>query len=185
MKSVLTIGYGDRSVHELVDLLKRESVQFLIDVRSSPYSRFKPDFNREALKRAIESHRLHYLFMGDCLGGRPSESEGYDADGRVDYQSVAESQGFRSGIERLLVAHNKGLSIALMCSELRPEQCHRSKLIGKHLEQVGISVLHVDENGSRICQSELIARITGGQEDLFGNSAQTSRSRGKYKPTSA
>src|SRR5260370_36390208 len=37
---VYTIGYGGRSIEQFIELLNRYEIEFLIDVRSQPYSRF-------------------------------------------------------------------------------------------------------------------------------------------------
>ena len=69
---ILTVGYANRSIDELIELMKRESVQFLIDVRSSPSSKFKPEFSRETLDGMLRRAQIRYVFMGDMLGGRSS-----------------------------------------------------------------------------------------------------------------
>ena len=81
---------------------------------------------------------------------------------------------------RLLTAHSKGLCSFLMCSELRPEECHRCKLIGAALAERGVEIIHIDEKGRAISQDEAIDRITGGQEGLFGQDPSINRSRGSY-----
>ena len=65
-----------------------------------------------------------------------------------------------------------------MCSELDPERCHRSKLIGEALESRGISMSHIDRDGSLASQREVIDRLTGGQKLLFGDGF---RSRKRYR----
>src|SRR5258708_34788052 len=84
---------------------------------------------------------------------------------------------YARGIASLKSAHDQGIRLALMCSELRPEECHRSKLIGVTLAEMGIPVVHLDEEGAPRSQDEVVARLTGGQLDLFGAPAFTSRKR--------
>jgi uncharacterized protein (DUF488 family) len=74
---------------------------------------------------------------------------------------------FQRGLERLREAQRQGLRVALMCSEGKPEQCHRSKLIGKSLEKEGVAVAHVDENGEELAQDAVMLRLHGGQQSLF------------------
>ena len=56
-----------------------------------------------------------------------------------------------------------------MCSEGKPENCHRSKLIGIHLIKSGMDVLQIDEKDEIISQDQVILRLTGGQLSLFGD----------------
>lgn len=164
--AIYTIGYGQRRVEELIDLLKRYGVRFVIDVRSWPYSRFRPEFSREPLERALRRAQLRYVFMGHLLGGRPRDPACY-RDGKVDYAAVSRTGAYQQGIGRLRRAWEQQLCVCLLCSEERPEDCHRSKLIGQTLEQQDIPVRHIDVDGSVTDHAEVMRRLTGGQQTLF------------------
>jgi len=171
-----SIGYGTRTLEQLVAVLQAHHIEFLLDVRTSPYSKFKPEFSREALAAALKRHGLRYVFMGDSLGGQPRDADCY-VDGKVDYDKVRQQDFFRTGLERLRKAHEQGLRVVLMCSEGKPEQCHRSKMIGEALAAAGIPIAHIDEAGQLLTQTQVMDRLTGGQFDLFGGPTLTSRKR--------
>ncbi len=171
-----TIGYGARTLEQLVAVLKAQQIEYLLDVRSSPYSKFKPEFSKEALETALRARGIRYVFMGDTLGGQPRDPNCY-TDGRVDYEKVQRQPFFQSGLERLRKAHEQRLRAALMCSEGRPELCHRSKLIGEALAAAGIPIRHIDEDGQLLTQKQVMDRLTGGQLEFFGGPALTSRKR--------
>src|SRR5215471_13500970 len=82
-----TIGYGARTVEQLIAALQANRIEYLIDVRSSPYSKFKPEFSREPLEAALKARGIRYVFMGDTLGGQPRDADCY-TDGKVDYDKV-------------------------------------------------------------------------------------------------
>ncbi|UCG24445.1 MAG: DUF488 domain-containing protein [Chloroflexota bacterium] len=166
--SFYTVGYGARSIEEFLSLLEEWDIAFLLDVRSKPYSRYKPDFSKDALERHLKGRGVRYVFMGDTLGGQPADPECYTPDGKVDYEVCRQKPFFQEGIGRLQRAWEQGLRVALMCSEGKPEQCHRSKLIGPALEDAGIDVLHIDEEGRPLTQEEVMLRVIGGQPSLFG-----------------
>ncbi len=179
---IYTIGYGARDIEAFVAALQRYGITYLIDVRSKPYSRFKPDFSKERLEELLRAAGIRYVFMGDTLGGRPGDPSCYDADGKVDYARVAERPFFQGGLDRLAKAHSQGLPVSLMCSEGKPESCHRTKLIGKALARRNISVAHIDENDQLISQDEVLLRLTGGQLSMFGDDMLPGRSRKRYDP---
>lgn len=52
---VLTIGHSNHALDALIKLLRCYRVTALADVRSAPYSRFNPQFNRESLARSLKS----------------------------------------------------------------------------------------------------------------------------------
>lgn len=182
-----TIGYGGRTLDSLIAALKTHRIEYLIDVRTSPYSKFKPEFSREPLEAALKARGLRYVFMGDTLGGQPRDPDCY-ADGKVDYEKVRQQEFFKAGVERLRKAHEQRVRAALVCSEGRPEQCHRSKMIGEALAAAGIPLRHIDEDGQLLTQTQVMDRLTGGQFDFFGGPALTSRKRygpGRDKPAPA
>jgi uncharacterized protein (DUF488 family) len=177
-----TLGYGKRSIGEVIDLLKLHEVEYLVDVRSAPWSRYHPDFSHDALRDHLKAQEIGYLFLGKELGGRPDDASCYDASGRVDYEACTRRPAFQHGIDRLSEAWRQGRRVALLCSESRPEECHRSKLLGPALVERGIEVTHLDEDGSPVSQEEVMARLSNGQLGLFEDvpAAKAVRSRKRY-----
>jgi uncharacterized protein (DUF488 family) len=173
---IYTIGYGARSIEQFIKTLKAHDIVYLIDVRSAPYSRYKPEFSKNQLERALRGEGIRYVYMGDLLGGQPDDPDCY-IDGKVSYERVREKAFYRQGIGRVQKAFEQGLPVVLMCSEGKPETCHRSKLIGETLTELGVPLRHIDENDALKTQEEVINRLTGGQLSLFGQHAFTSRKR--------
>lgn len=182
-----TIGHGNRSIEVFLALLERYTIDFLIDVRSQPYSRYNPQFSKASLEASIVRQGLHYVFMGDSLGGRPTDQSCYVA-GKVDYALMYEKDWYQQGIARLHTAWEKQLHVALMCSELKPQECHRSKLIGNTLLEQHVAVSHIDEEGELKGQAELNLLLTHGQLPLFEDvplldlDARVGRSHKSYHP---
>ncbi|MGC8780776.1 MAG: DUF488 family protein [Anaerolineae bacterium] len=183
MSAIYTIGYGNRDMAAFIAALKAYEIGYLIDVRSAPYSRFRPEFSRQALETTLKEHGIRYLYMGDQLGGQPRDKDCYDADGKVLYERIAEKDFYRAGISRLERAFRQGARVALMCSEGKPEACHRSKLIGVTLDRLGIPVLHIDEADQVQTQAQVIFELTDGQLSLFGEPEFTSRKRHRQEQT--
>lgn len=179
---IYTIGYGARDIEALVSVLRRYGIDYLLDVRSRPYSRYKPDFSKDALEEHLRQAGIRYVYMGESLGGLPDDPNCYDSEGKVNYAAVAEQDFFQAGIERLAKAHSQGLAVTVMCSEGKPEMCHRSKLIGKSVVARGIPVAHIDEHDELISQDDVLARLTGGQLSLFGGDMLPGTSRKRYGP---
>lgn len=176
-RSLLTIGYGNRDLDEVLALLRAYGVRYLIDVRSAPYSRFNPAFSQAHLASAIEKAGIRYVFMGDTLGGRPNDASCYDDFGHVDYLACREHPSFRSGFARLKSAFEQEAGAAIFCSELRPEQCHRTKLIAEAMMELGVPVEHVDANGSLASHRVVMQRLQVTQMSLLGGPSEATRSR--------
>ncbi|RMD61410.1 DUF488 domain-containing protein, partial [Candidatus Parcubacteria bacterium] len=166
-RPLYTIGYGAREIDAFIQVLQTHGIVYLIDVRSKPYSRYKPEFSKDALQRHLRENGIHYVFMGDTLGGQPPDPDCY-VDGKVDYDKCRQKPFFQEGLNRLRRAWEKDLPVVIMCSEGKPENCHRSKLIARALVGEGVDVLHIDEQDNLVTQEEVMLRVTGGQPSLFG-----------------
>lgn len=176
---IYTIGHGNRTINDFFNLLKKYEIDFLVDVRSNPFSKFNIGFNRSNLEHVCKEYSIVYVFMGDGLGGRPLNRSCYDSDGHVLYEKVMKTDNFIFSIGRLITAYKKNLKLACMCSELKPCDCHRSELIGRYLVNTQkIDVQHIDEEGKLISNKQAIDERNGFMDDLFGNKPLASR--GKY-----
>ena len=143
---VLTIGHSNHTMDRFVELLRAHGVQMLVDVRSSPYSRYSAHFCRDALDALLRRAGIRYVFMGSQLGGRPEDSSLYDEAGHVDYAQVAATPHFVGAIDRLL-GESSAEHTVLMCSEEDPLRCHRFLLIARVLAERSVIVLHIRGDG--------------------------------------
>jgi uncharacterized protein (DUF488 family) len=173
MLELFTIGHSVHSIERFVDLLKTHGVTALCDVRSSPYSRFTPQFNRESLKDELARHRIIYLYLGAELGPRSSDLTCYE-NGKVQYNLLAAKEIFQQGLGRL----RKGVAtyrIALMCAEKDPLTCHRMLLICRNLRGDDIVIRHILEDGSledhRDTEMRLMKQLKIDPADLFSTEA--------------
>jgi uncharacterized protein (DUF488 family) len=138
---VLTIGHSTHEVGAFCSLLTKHQVTAVADVRSTPYSRFQPQFNRETIARTLKRYGIDYVFLGMELGARSDDPAMYDG-GRVQYRRLASNPIFQEGLSRI----RKGAEdrkIVLMCAEREPLECHRTLLIARELVAVGIDVSHI------------------------------------------
>ena len=142
-KQCFTIGYGNYPIDQFITVLQKISIDVIIDVRSSPYSRFNPHFNRENLEKTLIMNNVDYRYMGDKIGGRYSNPDLLFPDSTVNYRKVQDTEKFQEGINEVLSIISSGKKIALMCAEKEPERCHRFALIAPVLQSKGISVIHI------------------------------------------
>lgn len=160
--TVYTVGHSTHTTERFLDLLKRNGVTAVADVRSSPFSRHNPQFNKEALTAELKKHGIAYVFVGKELGARSDDPACYDA-GRVRYGRLARTSSFKAGIERVLSGAQK-YRVALMCAEKEPLDCHRTLLVARALEQQGVSIAHILSDGSVEAQQQTMSRLL----DLVG-----------------
>lgn len=143
---IYTIGHSNGTFERLVDLARLHRITAVADVRSQPYSRFNPQFNREALAGQLRTSGLEYVFLGQELGARSEDPACYH-DGRALYSLIAKTSLFEQGIQRLLSGMER-FQVALMCAEKEPLACHRSILISRSLQERGVRVQHILEDGT-------------------------------------
>jgi len=141
-----TIGHSNHTIENFIALLKRYGVTCIADVRSAPYSRYCPQFNKGALAASLQAAGITYMFMGKELGARPDDPCCYEG-GFVNFQEIAKREEFKRGIERLLADISKH-RVALMCAEKDPLQCHRTIFIARGIKRPNLHIKHILANGS-------------------------------------
>jgi len=142
---VYTVGHSTHSVQKLISLLLRHKVTAVADVRSQPYSRMNPQFNKDNLRADLIAAGIAYVFLGRELGARTEDSSCY-LDGKVRYDLLARTDLFRQGLQRII----KGMGthqIVLLCAEKDPLVCHRTILVARNLVAQGVNVHHILETG--------------------------------------
>ena len=143
---LFSIGHSTHTLETLVSFLKRHGVTEVADVRSTPYSRFNPQFNRDSLADSLASHGIRYVFLGRELGGRPDDPACYE-NGRVRYDRVAATPVFQRGLDRV-IQDAAACNVAMMCAEKEPLECHRALLVAQALGDRGVAVQHIRADGT-------------------------------------
>jgi len=164
MLTIYSIGHSNLPESKFVELLRSHSVQLVIDVRSSPYSRHAPHFNRETLEITLRREGINYRYAGDELGGRPKDPSCYkngevpsgkaDYLNLVDYRAIMKKEWFRKALSEL-VRHAENARVCIMCSEEDPSRCHRHHLIGKALVNRDIQLVHIRKDGKLVKDQHL------------------------------
>ncbi len=173
--SCYTIGHSNHTLEQFIQLIETHNINQIVDVRSSPYSKYVPHFNNDELEIKLKEHDISYLFMGDKLGGRYDNPDLLFSDGTVDYTKVSQTIEFIDGIQSLIVEIKNGKILAIMCSEKDPFDCHRFVLISYRLEKRGFTVKHILGNGdiilNEVLEEKLIHQynIDYQQTTLFGS----------------
>ena len=167
---IFTIGHSTHAIEYFIGLLEQNDIDVVADVRSTPYSRFTPQFNRENLRIRLRESGISYVFMGKELGARSDDPSCY-REGRVQYAALAHTKLFQTGMGRLGEGVAKDHRIALMCAEKDPLDCHRTILVARMLNSMGYGVNHILENGQVETHAEATDRLIKlhklGNGDLF------------------
>ncbi|ODU50159.1 MAG: hypothetical protein ABS92_03910 [Thiobacillus sp. SCN 63-374] len=167
--TVFTVGHSTHPIEAFIALLKQHGITALADVRSAPYSRFNAQFNKDALERVLKEQGIKYVFVGKELGARSEDPSCYK-NGRVRYPLLARTALFRQGIERVLKG-SQDYRIALMCAEKEPLECHRTLLVARALDDMGVPIQHILADGHLEPHGEAMLRLLDlvglPREDLF------------------
>lgn len=166
---LFTIGHFSHPLDYFLTLLQSQGITAVADVRSSPFSRFNPQYNRDALAKTLEATGIRYVFLGLELGARRAEPECYEG-GKARYELIAQAPLFRAGLDRV----RRGIElfrVALLCAEKDPVTCHRTILVCRHLRGDVGPIHHVLEDGGvethADAESRLLSLCGLAQNDLF------------------
>lgn len=168
-ETIYTVGHSNHPMEHFCGLLDRHGITAVCDVRSKPYSRMNPQFNREPLRRMLKGRGIAYVFLGLELGAR-SEDDSCYAGGKVQYDRLARTELFRSGLQRLRNGARE-YRLALMCAEKDPIECHRTILVARQLEAAGFEIRHILADGRTETQGQALGRVMRllglSAEDMF------------------
>ena len=175
--AILTIGHSTHRYEDFLALLRQAAVTALVDVRSMPYSRYLPHYNREPLRQRLRDDGLAYVYLGEALGGRPARPA-FFRDGVADFEQMARTEDFAHGLARVIEGA-KTYRIALMCAEHDPLDCHRCLLVGRALHdyrEERVAVRHILSDGAIIDHAAIEARLLAmsgrNTSDLFDSPDQ-------------
>lgn len=171
MKEIYTIGYSKFNIKDFIDTLKKNSINAIADVRSSPFSKFKPEFNKDNLAKELNKLNIRYVFLGDYCGARVNDESCY-INGKADYKLISKSKKFQEGLKRIRNGVQK-YRIALMCAESDPITCHRDILICRNLKSPDLKIKHII-NADKIelneeSEKRLIDLFKLNQNELFND----------------
>lgn len=158
---IFTVGHSTHAAEAFAALLRTHGVTAVADVRSAPWSRFNPQFNRETLARDLEARGIRYVFLGRELGARPEDPACYEG-GRVRYARLARTDLFRGGLDRVVDGARRH-RLALMCAEKDPLDCHRTILVARELARRGLDVAHVLADGRLEPHAATLERLLARQ----------------------
>jgi uncharacterized protein (DUF488 family) len=168
-RMLFTIGHSNHPIERLIALALQHGITAIADVRSSPYSRYNPQYNKRDLQAELLRHGIHYVFLGNELGARPDNPECY-VNGQVSYEKLANTVLFKQGVDRIIKGM-KSYRISILCAEKDPLQCHRTILVCRQLAIQGIKIAHILETGllefHEEAEERLLREETHGPSELF------------------
>ncbi len=153
--TVYTIGHSTHQLDYFLELLRKYSVNCVIDVRSVPASSYNPQYNQEYFREFLKNNNIKYLHFAEEFGARQTDPDLLDEEGKLDFEKVRKTWIFNNGLERIWQGVEKGFIIAIMCSESEPIDCHRFSMVSVGLEKDGFDVKHILKDKTLKSNSEL------------------------------
>jgi uncharacterized protein (DUF488 family) len=157
MNELFTIGYSKHTLDSFLDAIQKNRINAVVDVRSTPYSRFKPEFNKDSINKYLKSKNINYVFLGNECGARFDDPTCYQ-NGKADYRAISKHRKFQEGLNRIKTGIKK-YTVALMCAERDPINCHRMILICRNLKDSPINIYHILDNDKVETQFEIEKRL--------------------------
>lgn len=154
-----TIGHTNHSHDNFLKLLRMYDISYVLDVRSTPFSQFTSQFNKDVISQFLKVNGVTYCHMGKFFGARPTDKGLYTSQGYLDFEKARETNDFKAGMNNVILGLNQGNNIALMCTEKDPFDCHRAIMVSRGFELNGIDVNHILPDGQLISQKDLDIRL--------------------------
>ena len=157
--TIYSIGYSGFLIDDFVKILTSKKISLVVDVRSTPYSQYFSDYNKDILESRLKKEKIHYRNYVDEFGARQEERKYYSKAGYLDFELFTQSTPFLSGVDKLKKSMEQGYSVALMCAEKDPIACHRTILVSRAFFTAGYRVVHLLPNNINMTQEDVEKRL--------------------------
>ena len=152
---LFTIGYaGFPELEDFIRTLRQYGVQILIDVRSTPFSAYFACYNKDNLSSELQKNGILYFNYAKQFGAR-QEDRKYYRNGYLDFALFSASPQFLEGVQNV---EKSVASIAFMCAEKHPGECHRAILVARAFSDRGHRVTHITPDGT-LTQQDIEAEL--------------------------
>ena len=133
-----TTGYSWKNIDEFIEMIKAVDVSTVVDIRDAPVSQYKPDFSKDKLRNHLQEHGIAYIHRADFGVQREVRQQAAEAGNRQLIWEWYQSNVIeRIGADELLTIANSNGTVAFMCAEIAPSDCHRH-LVYLELERAGL-----------------------------------------------
>ncbi len=120
-----SFGHSNQPLVNFCIELVNHRINVLVDVRTKPYSRWNPQFNRQILEHHLNLLDIAYVWKGQNLGG------------------LGENVNFDENIKWLADLVKTGQRVVVICSEKNYKNCHRHLVIEPELQKYGVKMEHI------------------------------------------
>ena len=144
-KEIFTIGHSNHKFSSFLELIQKQDINMVVDVRTSPYSKYSSHFNKKPFEKALEESNIKYVYLGNKIGGKPKDKKFYH-NNKLVYHLLEKDEKYQEGLKELINLACE-YSIVLVCSEEDPYRCHRHHLISQSLLKQGYQITHIRGNG--------------------------------------
>ncbi|MFV0344781.1 MAG: DUF488 family protein [Bacteroidales bacterium] len=125
--SLYSIGHGNKDIDTFINELKHFEIDYLIDIRSNPHSKYNPQFNQKEADTQQGKSKRERSSLGKVF--------------TITYKDrILSKFNFDNFIDKL---DRIGASrVVLFCVEEKAEACHRS-IVADKLQQFGYKITHL------------------------------------------
>jgi hypothetical protein len=159
VETFYTIGHSNHPIEYFLELLQTHDIDCVVDVRSTPASKYTPQYNQRPLAAFLHQHDIRYLPFAEAFGARQNHPDVLDDQGQVDFEKVRRTDAFRTGVRRLENGLERGHRIALLCAEADPLECHRFAMVAVHFVRTGYQVHHILKDKSLLTHEKAEERL--------------------------
>lgn len=152
---IYALGHSNYPFDKFIEILKKYSINCVVDIRAIPYSKYNTQYNKEFFQSNLKRLGYTYIYMADEFGAKRKTRESYNNEGYADFEKVIFEDSFKKGIERLKIGCKKGYRIVLLGAMQDAIRCPRAILVGRQLIKEGFNVKYIMHEGDLKSQTDL------------------------------
>ena len=137
-----TLGYSGRTTDNIIAALLDNGVRTLVDIRQNAVSMYRPELSKNNLARLLAGYGLSYVHFPQLGVPRDIRAKAIETGTREViwdwYDEYVIGEFFGTGRNLHFFLNCVEHPVALMCTEIDPQECHRHRL-SRALENMGMS----------------------------------------------
>jgi len=142
MATLFMIGHSNHSLELFKQMLEREKITVLYDIRMIPFSRYVPQYNQTTLPETLANWNVEYRYRNDIGPRVEGDTPLYDSNG-FHYDKALNRERIVEGLKLLVSELNENDNVAIMATKKEPLECHRFLVLSRVLQNMGHTIKHI------------------------------------------
>ena len=142
MATLYMIGHSNHPLELFREMLERDKISVLYDIRMIPFSRYVPQYNQTTFPDVLAEWDIEYRYH-NSIGPRVEGDEPLCDGSGFRYDKALKRERIVEGLKALVNELTDQDAAAVMATKREPLECHRFLILSRVLKEMGHTIKHI------------------------------------------